>query len=93
MRPVCVKCEVEFRMKEAGIYVVETYEQNKSIYKIWCADVWECPICKAEIVSGFANGTAAESHSHDCNAELEKLKEAGRRIIYNKEVKYKREEL
>lgn len=88
MKPVCVRCEVEFNMKEAGIYVVEMHMANKEIYRIWAADVWECPVCKSEIVKGFAGTPAVAHYNGDCNAELEKLKKAGRRIIYNKEVRY-----
>lgn len=52
-KPICVKCQVEFKVEENGINVVEMFQKNKEIYKIWSADKWKCPPCDIEIVYGF----------------------------------------
>ncbi len=86
-KPVCVKCNVEFRPEEIGIYVIEMCHKNQDIYKIWCADIWRCSICRAKIVFGFGNGPIM-SHDEDLNKKLSELKSKGRTIVYNYEVQH-----
>ncbi len=87
-KPICVKCEVEFNFEEAGVVIAEMFEQNKEIYKLWSADLFKCPICGVEIVSGFGYGAFKHHADGDLNIMLEKIRNNGTRIIYNKELKY-----
>jgi len=43
-------------------------------YKLWMADMWQCPECKTEIVAGFARKHFAEHYEPDFDSKLEKLK-------------------
>jgi len=62
-RPVCSKCEIELRPIKNGVQVVE--HSVNGPYKIWDADEWECPECRARIVMGFgANPLAAHYEDH-----------------------------
>lgn len=87
-KSVCVKCEVELKPEENGVIVVEMFQQNKEIYRLWEADLWKCPICGVEVVLGFGNQPFRLHFEEDCNALVEKFKLEGSRIIYNKELKY-----
>ena len=82
-KPVCAKCETSYKPEENGVYVAEMYQKNTSIYKLWCGDLWKCPVCSHEIVIGFGNPT----HCSDENLEAKviELKEKGRTIIYDNE--------
>ena len=55
IRPVCAKCKVEYFVKKQGVYVV-------SMYKIYHADLWECPGCGHQIIGGFGDGALAEHY-------------------------------
>ena len=49
MRPICIKCNREFRVKRNGV-LVHVGNQN-----YFSADLWECPQCDTEIISGYGN--------------------------------------
>lgn len=53
-RPVCVQCRCEFRPEQNGFYIEEMAAGNRP-YRLWYADLWECPGCRNQIVTGFAN--------------------------------------
>ncbi len=52
-RPVCVECGVEFKVKKNGVVVQENTGPNGEPYKIWSADLWECPKCSHQILFGY----------------------------------------
>jgi hypothetical protein len=37
-------------------------------YKLWVADLWECPECAHQIVVGFGHGPVREHHEEDFEA-------------------------
>jgi hypothetical protein len=63
-KPVCVKCACYFHVEKNGIYYMEmrpiehgaprgNEDPGKwEYYKLWRADLWKCPICKHELISG-----------------------------------------
>lgn len=71
-KPVCVKCQCFFRPKQNDYAVVEAMpiatparigkmEPEKwKPYKLWNADLWECPCCGTQIVVGFGRTPVAE---------------------------------
>jgi len=69
-KPICIKCKVEYRPFENGAYVAEMFNGN-NIYKIWMADIWQCPVCKNKIVVGFGQEPIAH---HFEKEKVEKLK-------------------
>ena len=59
-RPVCVRCETEMRPETNDTTVVE--RATFGPYKVWLADVWKCPGCNVEIVSGFGTQPIRDDH-------------------------------
>jgi hypothetical protein len=78
MKPICVPCERFMRPKKNGFYFIEgmphshpteTWDEKQgkgstgwSPYKIWVGDLWECPTCKTQTVSGVARIPIAEHY-------------------------------
>jgi hypothetical protein len=57
---MCVRCGVEFRPVRNDVYVIDL-DAGGQESQIWNADLWQCPRCKAEIVSGFGALPMAEA--------------------------------
>ena len=62
IRPVCAKCKVEYFVKKQGVYVVSMFSSPPLPYKIYHADLWECPGCGHQIIGGFGDGALAEHY-------------------------------
>lgn len=85
MKPVCVPCHRFFRMKKAGYYFIEgmpksgnpeagNAEPNSwTPYKIWVGDLWHCPDCGTEILSGFGQHPLGEHYQKDFSDEVKRL--------------------
>ncbi|OGO11453.1 MAG: hypothetical protein A2Y53_00100 [Chloroflexi bacterium RBG_16_47_49] len=83
---VCVNCEVEYRAKTNGVLVIET--ASFGAYKVWQADLLECPVCLNKIVGGFANIPLRQDHyKPDFPEWLEKAKQEAPLVIYDNEVR------
>lgn len=77
MKPICVPCKRFLRAKKNGFYFLEgmqaedgaqpgTAEPEKwKPYKLWVGDLWECPGCGAQIVSGVGRDRVAEHYQDD----------------------------
>jgi DNA-directed RNA polymerase subunit RPC12/RpoP len=62
-KPVCVSCKTEFQLKKNGVVALETIGPVGDPYKIWSSDLWECPRCHSQILSGY--GLNPLSHRGD----------------------------
>jgi len=82
-RPICVKCETEFQPFKTGIAVVDMFSSPPEPYQIWLADLFECPVCKVQIVSGFADRPLARHFEADFERRL--LESGGDSPVYNYE--------
>lgn len=62
--PVCVKCQCELRPKENGVGLLDMFrpsdETEPQPYQIWDADLWSCPKCGYELITGFGQGPIAQ---------------------------------
>ena len=67
--PICVKCELEMRPKKNGITVEEMAAAVGS-YRLVMADLWACPQCSFEVVTGRAINPLAEHFEDRYRAEL-----------------------
>ncbi len=86
---VCAKCQVELRCEKSGIAVVEMARAcgtPEGPYQIWHADLYKCPVCGAEIVTGFANEPLAQ-HWEDHFYEVLEAEKQYNRVIYSYEKK------
>lgn len=61
---ICLACQTEYKPATNGVVVIETalMDKERRPYKIWNADLYKCPDCNHEIVSGFANKPMREDH-------------------------------
>jgi len=65
---VCVSCAMFMRRKKNGVVVEEgrplsNVPNNQwGPYKLWMADLFECPSCGYQIISGFAQANFAEHY-------------------------------
>ena len=62
-RPGCVKCGVELYPKENGVGVLDTLRGVG--FQLWDADLWECPVCGYQIVTGFGQEPVAEKYQSE----------------------------
>ena len=86
MKPVCVKCECEFKPHDCGIFVAELFKSANKIYRLWMADIHKCKGCGTEIVTGYA-AHVEKHYEKDLEAKVEELKKRGARIVYWREKK------
>lgn len=84
-KPVCVKCQRFFRLKRGGVYLLEqmpvggagevppgtTEPEAWKPYKIWNADLHQCPGCKTEIISGYGFNPISIQHEEDFHKYLQ----------------------
>ncbi|MBA7660477.1 hypothetical protein ES703_68479 [subsurface metagenome] len=82
-RPICTLCRVEFRPLENGINVIDIFSQPPKPYRVTYADLFECPVCRNQIVSGFASKPWAEHHEDKFEYWLQKALEGTH--VYNYE--------
>lgn len=59
---VCVICERSFRPKKVGITLIEMFDDPPRPYRLWNADLLECPKCGHAIVAKFGDRPKAEHH-------------------------------
>lgn len=61
-RPICVKCHREMFPKENEFLVRDEYKGGFEP-TFWYGDLYECPGCKVQIVTGFGKGLLLEQMS------------------------------
>jgi len=60
----CVSCKTYFRPRKNGIYVSETMEDGRP-YKVWQADLLECPDCGTQVIMGYGLHAISEHFMAD----------------------------
>ena len=80
---ICVKCEKEMMPAKVGVLVEEHRKATLGRtsgsgvewlpYKIWTADVLECPECGAQILAGFPDRPVAHHHEDNYAEEQKKV--------------------
>lgn len=77
MKPICVKCQRFYKIVKSGLAFIEgmpigekvkagTAEPEKwKPYKLWMGDLWECPDCHAQTISGVGINRVAEHYEPD----------------------------
>lgn len=58
---VCVSCGAFMRVKKNGVTVEEQTEDSQP-YKLWDADLYACPQCGTEVITGFGREPLAEHY-------------------------------
>lgn len=87
MKVICVKCQTELRIAEGGIgvAVVEMAFDPPAPYKVWMADLLECPGCGMQVAGNFGNGPIA-AHAEAAQTMLADILRIGKAtIVYDYE--------
>lgn len=80
---VCAECDIryepkrsasatEMRPRKNGVYVIEMADFGP--YKVWLADLWECPKCGHQTIAGFGIEALAEHYEAKFQGVLEMAK-------------------
>ena len=72
-KPLCVKCQTQFRSIESGVTVV-TMDGCNQPYELIKADLLECPGCKTQVVACYANQPYSRHHDPDFSKRLAQAK-------------------
>lgn len=65
MKPICAKCQLEFKVVQQGIAAVPMFMNPPKPYQIYAADLLECPLCHFQIAGQFANLPLAEHYQDE----------------------------
>ena len=77
---VCATCRIELRPKTTDIIAVEM--AGFGPYKLWHADLWECPQCHIRVVLGFAHRPFAEHYEPEFADVLAKAKRRSSTVVF-----------
>ena len=75
MKEICVKCNKQLKVVKVGVNVVERAEFGD--YRLWAADLLECPNCKHQVVSRFAERPQIEHYDDNFEDVLSELSKKG----------------
>jgi len=79
-KPACLKCKCFYRPEKNGFRIIEGMPicdyngenirgNNKpecwKPYKVWEADLWECPECHHQLITGFGMRPLSEHYKDD----------------------------
>jgi len=71
----CIQCKKFLRIVKNGVNIEEGMPNSRDEwgpYKLWKADLYECPECKVQLACGFGQGPIAEHFESDYAAMIEK---------------------
>ena len=68
----CASCQTYYAARQNGVYVLETMDDGTP-YKVWQADLYECPSCGHQLVAGYAGQALAVKHEDNFNFYLEQV--------------------
>ena len=71
---ICVKCNRQMRPEHNGEIVLENHSDYTTPYKLWMADLYKCPVCGIQVVTGFASNPRAEHYQEYFKEQLEEAK-------------------
>lgn len=75
--PCCVGCKTGYVPLKNDIVVLETMDDAMQPYKLWCADLVECPKCRNRIIIGFGKTHIGEHYERGFKDMIEKYRERG----------------
>lgn len=81
-RPVCVKCQVEMRPEKSGVGLLDMASYGP--YKLWESDLYKCPKCGCEIITGFGDYAITEHYEPSFTRILQAYKDKGL-VVENRE--------
>lgn len=89
---MCIKCGLELVPDTNGVMVLELWNKNTQVYKIWDADLVKCPGCGIQMVKGFAMNPFAIHHDENFSKvllDIEEQRKSGKKKVFElKEICY-----
>lgn len=74
----CSKCRAAYVPLKNDIVVLETTgDKEDRPYKLWCADILECPLCNHILISGFGQRPIALNYHEGFRELVQKYHDAG----------------
>lgn len=71
--PMCSVAAVDFmRVVKNSVTVEELFEDGDG-YKLWDADLWQCPDCGVQVITGFAREPLAEHWQPTYHVQRDRL--------------------
>lgn len=75
----CVACEVELRVKQNGVALVElTTTGADAIHE---ADLWHCPVCGYEVIAGVGEQPTYAHWDGNVIDEVKRRESCGQRVV------------
>jgi len=75
--PCCVDCKTGYVPLKNDIVVLETMNAKPTPYKLWAADLVECPKCNHRVIIGFGKNHIAEHYEPGFRRDIERYQERG----------------
>lgn len=86
MKPICVRCERFMRPERNGYYFLEgmpiingAEPGSWKPYKLWAGDLWRCPTCHYQTITGVPTHPIAEHYQPGFDELVERL--GARRLL------------
>lgn len=79
---VCLPCRLFYRIKKTGVAIEEGMplgpmhdgtSERWGPYKLWMGDLYECPSCGAQLVTGFGRNPLAEHYQSDYERQRDRF--------------------
>jgi hypothetical protein len=77
---VCTLCSLQYKVEKQGVYVIEMASFGP--YKIWMADLKECPKCHHRIVTGFGHNALSEHYQEGFTQTLKQAMDSGAYFLF-----------
>lgn len=86
MKFSCTHCKVDMKVQMIGVLLIETYTPSQLPYKMYQADVLECPICGHEFVFTDARPRHLTQETPDqIKQAISSFQETGKKVYVSHE--------
>jgi hypothetical protein len=81
----CVKCQTFLIISDIGVAVEEIMGDGQP-YKLWTADLFECPTCGMQVITRFGSEPICEHFENDYDST--KKRYAEKELLYQETLRY-----
>jgi DNA-directed RNA polymerase subunit RPC12/RpoP len=90
---VCGQCHIALKRVRLGVTIIEMFSRPPRPYKLWKADVLQCPRCSHKVIDSaqapyaahFEDGfedMLAEAQAGECYCDFERVSDANEYLAY-----------
>ena len=80
-KTICGNCNIKMHHEESGVLVLELYEDGKTPYKVWSADLYTCGGCKNTTLSGFGFNPISNEFESDFSEHVQKSRYQFKEVV------------